>query len=155
VSAVCRSSKPDRLDPFANKAGILAGADVLAGIYPAWEDVVIEQAATMTKPSKQAVTGLLSHLELDRLLSFLLDGGRAVTDGGVHDQLADLQPDQVAAPELAIGCQVEHGQVADPPLALEMETDGPNSLGFERRFGPDEAALVPRRDRPPMWERDT
>jgi hypothetical protein len=43
-----------------------------------------------------------------------------VTDGGIHDQLADLQSDQIAAPELAVDCQIEHGEIADPLLALEM-----------------------------------
>jgi hypothetical protein len=47
------------------------------------------------------------------------------------------------------------GQVAEPLLALEMETDGPDLLGLEGRLGPDEAALVPRHDRPPMRERDS
>ncbi len=109
----------------------------------------------MDEPGEQAVAGLLRQLELDRLLSFLLDDGCAVTSGGVHDHLADLQPDQIAAAELAVDGQVEHGQVAEPLLALEMETDGPYLLGLEGRLGPDGAPLVPRHDRPPMRERDS
>jgi hypothetical protein len=120
-----------------------------------WEDVVIERAASVDEPGEQAVAGLLRQFELDRLLRFLLDGGRALADGGVHHELACPQPHQIAAPELAVDRQIEHRQVAEPLLALEMEADGPNLLGLEGRLGPDGASLVPRHDRPPMRERDS
>ena len=70
VGAVRRSAKPDRLDPFADEAGILAGAEVLACPCPAGKDVVIGRAASVDEPGEQAVAGLLRQLELDRLLSF-------------------------------------------------------------------------------------
>ena len=108
VGAAGRPAEPDRLDPFADKAGILAGAEVPACPYPAREDVVIGRAASVDEPGEPAVAGLLRQLELDRLLSFLLDDACAVTSGGVHDHLADLQPDQIVAAELAVDGQVEH-----------------------------------------------
>jgi hypothetical protein len=123
-------------------------------VYPAWEDVVLGGAATPAEPGEQAVAGLLRQLELDRLPRFLLDDGRAVAGGGVHDQIGDPQPDQVAAAELAVDGQVEQGQVAEPPLPLQVEADGPDLLGPEGRLGTDEAALVPRHDGPRMGERD-
>jgi hypothetical protein len=92
---------------------------------------------------------------LDRLLRFLLDGGRAVPGGTIHHQLADLQPDQIAAAELAVDGQIEHRQVTDPLLALEMETDGPDLLGLEGRLGPNKTSLVPRHDRPRVGKRNS
>jgi hypothetical protein len=64
-----------------------------------------------------------------------------VAGNAVHDQLADGQPDQVAAPELAVDRQVEHGQVSKPLIPLEA--DRPDLFGFEWRLGTDEAPLDP------------
>jgi hypothetical protein len=58
VGAVGCSAGPDRLDPFTDKAGILAGAEVLAGTFPAREGVFIEQAAPMDEPGEQAAARL-------------------------------------------------------------------------------------------------
>jgi hypothetical protein len=90
------------VDPFADHASILACAQVLAPSCPAGEDVVTERVVSVGEPSKQAVTGLFGQFELDRLISLLLDGGRAVTDGAIHDELANLGFDQIAAHELAV-----------------------------------------------------
>jgi hypothetical protein len=106
------------------------------------------------EPGQQAFAGLLDQFKLDWLLRFPLDDDRTGTDGGVHDHLADFQPDQVATPQLAVGRQIEHGQAADPPLALKMEADGPDLLGFEGQLGTDKTALVPWHGGMGMWEWD-
>jgi hypothetical protein len=132
----------------------LARAEVLASPRSAREDVIIQRAATEFQPCQNAIAGLVGQFELHRLLGLPLDDGRAVAGRAVHDQLADHQSDQVAAPELAVDRQVEHGQVAKPLLPLEMKADGPDLLAFERRFRPDEAPFVPGYDQPRMWERN-
>jgi hypothetical protein len=69
-----------------------------------------------------------------------------MSDSGVHDQLADFQPDQITASELAVDCQIEHNQVPDFRLALKVEADGPDLLGLEGRLGANKTALVPWHD---------
>jgi hypothetical protein len=75
-----------------------------------------------------------------------MNNRRTVTDSGIHDQLADLQSDEITAPGLAVDRQVEHREIADPLLALKMQVDGPDLLGLEGRLWPNEASLVPRHD---------
>jgi hypothetical protein len=98
---------------------------------------------------------LLREFKLNRLFIFLLNDRRAVPDRGVHDQLANLEPDQIASPQLAVDRKVEHGQVPHPLIALKVEADGPDLLRFEGPPGADEATLVPQHHRPLMWMRYT
>jgi len=81
------------------------------------------------QPCQNAFAGLVGELKLYRLLGFPLDDGRAVAGGAVHDQVANGQPDQVAAPELAVDRKVKQGQVAQPLLPLKVKADGLDLLG--------------------------
>lgn len=69
----------------------------------------------MGQPSSQALPHLLEELELHRLLGLLTDGC-AMPGGGVHNELVDAQPYEVAAPQLAVDGEVEQRQVPDPDL---------------------------------------
>jgi hypothetical protein len=51
--------------------------------------------------------------------------------------VTDAQLDQVTAPQLGVQGAVEQGQVANPIGILELLANGPNVLGFERRFRPN------------------
>ena len=57
--------------------------------------------------------------------------------------VAHPQANEVAASELAVDCQVEHGEVTDFVRVLQMNTDGPDVLGFERCLLPNQLPLVP------------
>jgi len=54
----------------------------------------------------------------------------------------DFQPDEIAAPELAVDGEVEKSEIACPPSDLKPSTDAPYLFGFERRFCTAETALV-------------
>jgi hypothetical protein len=42
-----------------------------------------------------------------------------------------MQDDEIAAPQLAVDGQVEHGKIANRMDILEMDSDGPDVLRFE------------------------
>ncbi len=50
--------------------------------------------------------------------------------------------DEIAAPQLAIDCQVKHGKVAAGVLILEMQTDRPNILGLDEGVLANQLTLV-------------
>jgi hypothetical protein len=117
--------------------------------------MVVEHTAAVGEPGEQALARPFGQLELHRVPCLLLNDRRPVTDSTIHDHLADLQPDEVTAPEFAVDCQMEHRETADPHLALEMQADGSDLLGLEGRLGHNEAFLVPRNDASRMWDRHT
>jgi len=57
--------------------------------------------------------------------------------------IADLQPDKIAAAQLAVDRQVEHGQLSGAVLDLQANPDGPDFLQLEWRLWADQLALVP------------
>jgi hypothetical protein len=57
--------------------------------------------------------------------------------------IADLQSDKVAATQLAIDDEVEHGQVADAVFEIESNPDRPDFLKLAWRFGACQLAFVP------------
>ena len=66
--------------------------------------------------------------------------------------VVNLQPHEVAASELAIDCEIEQSEVADPVPKLEPDPDCPDILRFQRSFLPRQTPLVPwniRHDRLP------
>ena len=65
-----------------------------------------------------------------RVASLLLNDGRAVTDPATDVDIADLQPHEIAAPELAVDREVEQGEVAGSALHLEPDPDRPHVLRF-------------------------
>ena len=54
-----------------------------------------------------------------------------------------MQIHQIAATQLAVDRQVEHGQVANLVFILEVDSDGPDVLGLEWRLLADQLAFVP------------
>ncbi len=101
MRAIGRTAKPYALDPIANKPAILPGADVLARVNPAWEDVILKPAPSMCKPDDQAIAGLRGEFELHWLAGFLLNDRRTVTGRSVQNELADAQFNNIAAAQLA------------------------------------------------------
>ena len=57
--------------------------------------------------------------------------------------VAHPQADEVTPSELAIDREVEHGEVTDFVRVLQMNTDGPDVLGFERCLLAHQLPLVP------------
>ena len=57
--------------------------------------------------------------------------------------VAHPQANEVAASELAVDCQVKHGEVSYCVRILEMNADRPDIFGFERGLLPNQLPLVP------------
>lgn len=109
---------------------------------PTWEDVVLRPAFTTGEPTDQTLSGLLGHLELHRLLGFLLND-RCPVPRGTYHELADAQLHEIAPTQLAVDCEVKEGEVSDPVLSLQIEADRQHLLWLERRLRSNERALVP------------
>ena len=82
--------------------------------------------------------------ELNRSFGFLLNHDGAVTDAPAGNYIADPHPDHVTAAELAVDGEVEQRSVAQSPLLVEPEANGPDLLLFQRPLRTNQPAFVPR-----------
>ena len=76
------------------------------------------------------LTGLLRQFEFDGMSGFPLADGRAGDGKPVRGDILDLQTEEIAASELAVDCEVEHGEVAEAMIDLQFGSDRPNLLGL-------------------------
>jgi hypothetical protein len=113
-------------------------------VDPAREGEVVECAAPILKPSKDARAGRFKKLELNGSASLTLDDDGPGADPPATDEVADPDFDDVAATQLAVDREVEHRSVSDPSLAVEPEADGPDLLRFERALRAELSTCVPR-----------
>ena len=60
-----------------------------------------------------------------------------------REDIGDLEPNQVAAAQLAVDGKVEERQFTGPLGDVETDTDRPDMFRFERLFLADDATLVP------------
>src|SRR6516162_1814040 len=110
--------EPDAGDPLADQSSILtcrnssvaaatAGKEVLTRLFVGGSDVVVD-----------CLTGLLRHLEPDRLAGLLLAHRCAIDGMSVRCHILHLEADDVAASQLAIDGQIEHREIAGSSFGL-------------------------------------
>jgi len=99
---------------------------------------------TAFQPRRQAPSGFGHDLELHWSAGLLLNNRRAVADGPPTSDIADPDLHKIAAPQLAVDRQVEQRPIAQPPVLVEVESDGPDVARFERTLGADVLACIPR-----------
>ena len=68
---------------------------------------------------------MFGDFELDRSTGLPLDHGGAVSHLATEVNLVDLQPYEVATPQLAVDGEIEQGEVALTMLQLKPDTDRP------------------------------
>jgi len=90
MGTVFLGSKPDRLDPFINEAGILPCAHVSPRMDRARKCVIIHCPAASFQPCEKAGACVAHQLELNRSTGFLLDDHRASSDFLPYNKVADL-----------------------------------------------------------------
>jgi hypothetical protein len=89
-------------------------------------------------------TGLFGNLELYWPTSPLLNDGRAIANSPASEHVIDLQPNEIAAPELAIDRHIEHRKIASATLHLQPYLNGPDILRLPRALLANQASPVPR-----------
>ncbi len=114
----------------------MPGRDVVAGMAPAREQPVTKSQTALLQPRGERLAGRFGQLEGNRPTGLLLDDGGAQSHAVAQVDVGNAQPDEVAAAQLAVDRDVEHGEVADATIVLEAGANGPDVLGFERRLRP-------------------
>jgi hypothetical protein len=79
------------------------------------------------------------------MASFPLPDGCPIGRIAVWRNVLNLQCDDIAGAELAIDCQIEHGEVAGSSLGLKLAPYQPNMLRAKGRLGACKFPLVPGR----------
>ena len=134
MGAVFLGSKPDRLDPFINEAGILPCAHVSRWINPARECVIIHCPTASFQPCEKAGACVAHQLELNRSAGLLLDDHRASSDFRSYNEVADFDLDEVAAAQLTVDRQIEERSVSQTSFQIEKEAYRPYLSRFQRAF---------------------
>jgi hypothetical protein len=138
-----RFASADACHPFIDKPGVLASADMPIMINPAGKDIVVHCAAPPFKPRQQAGPSVWKQFELNRPTCFLLHHDRTRSDLPAGDKVADLHLHQVAAPEFAVDRQVEQRPISQAAALIEVKSDLPYLLRFQRALRADGLSGIP------------
>lgn len=112
MSSILRLAQSNGSDPLINEPSILASAHVMAVVDPAWEHEVGMIASSSLQPCGQRSPNVGGNFELNWPIGLLLNDRGAVSDLGSGDQVPDLKFHEIAAPKLAVDCQVKEGSVS-------------------------------------------
>jgi hypothetical protein len=96
------------------------------------------------QPISDSASGLLSDFELNRSACLLLDYRRSIADRPARAHVVDFEPNEVAAPELAVNGEIEHRKISFAAFQSEPDPDRPDILRLQRALLTDQASLVPR-----------
>jgi len=107
------------------------------------EQIVLRRQICHLDPCRDGRPGRLGQFELHRTLGFSLHDHRTGQYLVAMRHVPNMQIQQIAATQLAVDRQVEQGQVASLVLILEVDSDGPDVLGFEWWLLADQLAFVP------------
>ncbi|OBV12391.1 hypothetical protein I603_0522 [Erythrobacter dokdonensis DSW-74] len=143
MSAVFARHQANSGDPFIDKPRILAGAKVPVAIDSAWKDIIVHRATTALKPCQKTGPGIRQYLELNGTARLLLHHKRPRSYLTATYDVADLHPHKVAAPELAIDCQVEQRTITQSAAFVEKESDLPDLFRLEGTLGTNTPSSVP------------
>jgi hypothetical protein len=122
---------------------VLSCRDVWLVMKSAREEVLPVRWNAIGDPIAECRSGLFSDFELDRSAGFPLDYRGAVPDSAPDAHVADLEPNEVTAPQLAVEGQIEQSEVASTLFELKPDADRPDLLWLQRALLADKAALVP------------
>jgi len=135
--------EPNARYPLANQPGALSRCDRLVPTATAAEEEIAWLLAGGSDVIVDRFTGLLRHLKLDGLAGLFLTHGCSVDRVTMRRNVLHPQADDVAASELAIDGEIEHGQVACSPCDLQFGSDRPDVLRPKRRLGTNQLVFIP------------
>jgi hypothetical protein len=133
----------DRCNPDRDEPSILPGRQGAVVITTATEQKFARFLARGFDVIVDCLPRLFRQLKPDGPTRLLLPHCRAIDRIPARCDVLHPNCDDIAAPQLAVDCQIEHRQVARPSLHLQSGTDRPNMLCPQRRFLADELTLVP------------
>jgi hypothetical protein len=142
--SACRKSagRADRSNPARHKPSILPGGHTAIVITTAAEQKLARFLASGFDVIVDGLPRLLRQFRPDGLSGFLLPHCRAVYCIATWRDVLDAKCDDIAAPQLAIDCEIEHRQVTGPPVYLQSGTNRPNMFWPQWRLLANELALV-------------
>src|SRR6202030_1553296 len=133
----------DRCDPAGDKPSILAGGHAAVVITAAAEKKLSRFLASGFDVIIDGLPRLLRQLKPDGSTGFLLPHRCPIDCIPAWCNVTDPNCDDIAAPQLAVDGDIEHCQVAGPPVHLQSGTDRPNMFWPQWRLLTGELALVP------------
>ncbi len=99
-------------------------------VVAAREHEVVYAAAPSLKPCAHCLSGRFHQLELDRSFGLLLYHDGAITNTPAGNNIPNSHTDHVTAAQFAINGKVEKRAVAQAPVLIEPESNGPDLLLF-------------------------
>jgi hypothetical protein len=126
---------------LCDKARALTGRQVLIGAATAGEQALTELATTDPKIVVQCLPGPFGKLEANGPPGLALANIGAVKCVAVGRDVIDAKRDEIAAPKLAIDCEIEERQIPHAPLQLQLGPYGPDMAYLPWRLWASEHAL--------------
>jgi hypothetical protein len=129
--------------PFLYDARILPGRNVRPRREAAREQILRCHGDPSVQPIQDRKPSLFGQLELDWAVGFLLDHDGAVAHAAADADVVHLQAHEIAASQLAVDSEIEHGEVALAAYELPANPYGPNVLRPQRTLLTEQVASVP------------
>jgi hypothetical protein len=92
-------------------AGVLPRRQVRLSPQTAWEQISPLARVDGGEPLAYSNAGLFGDFELNRSAGLLLDYRRSIANPPACAHILDLEPNEVAAPQLAVNGQIEHREI--------------------------------------------
>jgi hypothetical protein len=102
MGSVVFPAQSNRSDPFVDESSILPRADMIGVIDPTWKDEVVERAAAAFEPCQNTAASGFKEFELNGAPGLLLNDDCARANPAAADEIADLNFNDVASPELTV-----------------------------------------------------
>jgi len=134
----------NRRKPVRDESGILPGGHAAVVITTAAEKKFTRFLASGFDVIVDRLPRLLRQLESDGPTGLFLPHCGAIDRIPARCNVLDPRCDDIAAPQLAVDCQIKHCQVSRPSLHLQSGTDRPYMFWPQRWLLADKLALVPR-----------
>lgn len=134
MGAVGSGVETNQRCPVVQQTTVLTRGQVIAWTAPARKEPVAPSTPAQAEPGGERLAGRLGQLERDGPASLLLDHGGSKPDRVAEVDVRHTKTHEVAAPQLAVDRDIEHGQIASAALVLQPSPNGPD--GLRGGFGP-------------------
>ena len=94
-------------------------------------------------PRRNGRPGWLGQFELNWPLRLSLYDHRPGQNLIAVSDIANTKTDKIAATQFTVNCEIEHGQIPDLVLALQIDSDSPDVFRLQRLLLTDQLSFVP------------